>query len=214
MKEEQWLQSADPIEVFSAVSPDAKTLRKLRLAICAWLRSSWHFLMDERSRRAVEVAERLADGAATDEEREAAHVAAGNVLGGVADVRSDREKHIVYAAWAAKIVLSSKTEVPLSWERRTQANIFRDILGNPFRPLSRIEPSLLTWNEGFIAKQAQAAYDERKLPVGALDPNRLANLAGLLAEAGCEDTELLGHLRAAGPHVRGCFAIDTILGKS
>jgi tRNA (cmo5U34)-methyltransferase len=32
-------------------------------------------------------------------------------------------------------------------------------------------------------------------------------------DAGCDDAELLGHLRSGGPHYRGCFAVDAILGR-
>jgi hypothetical protein len=31
---------------------------------------------------------------------------------------------------------------------------------------------------------------------------------------GCTYVELLGHLRSPGPHVRGCWAVDLVLGKS
>ena len=58
---------------------------------------------------------------------------------------------------------------------------------------------------------AHAAYDERHLPSGELDPLRLAVLADALEEAGAPD-ELVGHLRSPGPHVRGCFAVDFCLG--
>ena len=40
-----------------------------------------------------------------------------------------------------------------------------------------------------------------------------ATLADALEKAGCTDTCLLEHLRAPGPHVRGCFALDAVLGK-
>jgi hypothetical protein len=46
-----------------------------------------------------------------------------------------------------------------------------------------------------------------------LDRVRLAVLADALEEAGCADANLLGHLRGPGPHVRGCFALDLLLGK-
>jgi hypothetical protein len=39
-------------------------------------------------------------------------------------------------------------------------------------------------------------------------------LADALEEAGCDSADLLGHLRGPGPHVRGCWAVDLILGKS
>jgi hypothetical protein len=46
-----------------------------------------------------------------------------------------------------------------------------------------------------------------------LDTVRLAVLADALEEAGCADPDLLGHLRGPGPHVRGCWAVDLLLGK-
>jgi hypothetical protein len=46
-----------------------------------------------------------------------------------------------------------------------------------------------------------------------VDVARLAILADMLEEAGCADAELLGHLRGPGPHVRGCGAVDALLGK-
>jgi hypothetical protein len=45
------------------------------------------------------------------------------------------------------------------------------------------------------------------------DPACLARLADALEDAGCTDPELLGHLRSPGPHVRGCWAVDLVLGK-
>jgi hypothetical protein len=39
-------------------------------------------------------------------------------------------------------------------------------------------------------------------------------LADALEEVGCTDAGLLGHLRGPGPHVRGCWAVDLLLGRS
>jgi hypothetical protein len=47
-----------------------------------------------------------------------------------------------------------------------------------------------------------------------MDPARLAVLADALEDAGCTDAELPGRLRGPGPHVRGCWAVDFVLGKS
>jgi hypothetical protein len=57
------------------------------------------------------------------------------------------------------------------------------------------------------------AYEERQLPEGTLDSARLAVLADTLEDAGCTHAELLGHLRGPGPHVRGCWAVDLVMGK-
>ena len=48
---------------------------------------------------------------------------------------------------------------------------------------------------------------------GHLDLALLGVLAKALEEAGCQDQDILGHLRGPGPHVRGCFALDLILGR-
>jgi hypothetical protein len=60
---------------------------------------------------------------------------------------------------------------------------------------------------------AEEAYEDRRLPEGTLDPARLSLLADALEDAGCTHAELLGHLRSPGPHVRGCWAVDLVLGK-
>jgi hypothetical protein len=99
-------------------------------------------------------------------------------------------------------------------ERQAQAAALRDIFGNPFRHPPAIDPAWLAWQGGTVAQLAQAAYTERTLPEGTLDPTRLALVADALEDAGCTDAELLGHLRGPGPHVRGCWALDLVLGKS
>jgi hypothetical protein len=81
-------------------------------------------------------------------------------------------------------------------------------LVNPFRPPARAR----SWRTSAVVASAQAAYDERLLPSGELDPSRLAVLADALEKAGGEG-DLLNHLRMPGPHVRGCWAVDLVLGK-
>jgi hypothetical protein len=48
---------------------------------------------------------------------------------------------------------------------------------------------------------------------GTLDPDHLAILADALEDAGADNVDLLAHLRGPGPHVRGCWCVDLLLGK-
>jgi hypothetical protein len=51
------------------------------------------------------------------------------------------------------------------------------------------------------------------MPEGTLDDARLAILADALLDAGCDNKALIRHCRGGGPHVRGCWVIDLVLGK-
>ena len=91
-------------------------------------------------------------------------------------------------------------------ERATQSCLLHDIFDNPFR-LAAIDPAILCWNDGTLVKIARAIYEERAF-------DRLPILADALEEAGCENENMLAHLRGVGPHVRGCWPLDLILEKS
>jgi hypothetical protein len=106
--------------------------------------------------------------------------------------------------------------VPESYERAYDAesaalaDLLRDIFGPlAFRPVT-LTPSCSTPQ---VVALAQAAYEHRDLPSGHLELARLAVLADALTDAGCEDATLLEHLRGGQLHVRGCWALDQLLGK-
>jgi hypothetical protein len=213
--EEQWLACANPNWMLGYIQAGASE-RKLRLYACADCRRLWH-LLEPRSRRLVEVAERFADGAASAAEREAAQAGAAAAaresagparaaaLAAVwADLPDARESVRAIAGPAG-----TASGEPRSVSRPARCGILRDIFGNPFRPVA-INPACLTPQ---VVTLAQAAYEHRDLPSGHLDPARLAVLADALEEAGCADADLLGHLRGPGPHLRGCWALDLLLGK-
>jgi hypothetical protein len=119
------------------------------------------------------------------------------------------------AWWAVQAEEAQAREARLTHEaaeRGQQSELLREVLGNPFRPQAPV-PAWLAWNGGTVAQLALAAYEERILPAGNLDPARLSVLADALEEAGGPQ-EVLAHLRDPGPHVRGCHAIDLVLGKA
>ena len=103
-------------------------------------------------------------------------------------------------------------------EARKQSHLLRDLMGVPApiftTPLQPLPPTVLTWNDHTIPRLAEAIYEKRRLPEGTLEPARLAVLADALEEAGCQDQDVLGHCRSGGEHVRGCWVIDLLLGKS
>jgi hypothetical protein len=90
--------------------------------------------------------------------------------------------------------------------RRAHYAYYRDIFGNPFRPVA-IDPGWLAWSDGTVRKLAQATYDDRRFDL-------LPILADALEEAGCTDADILAHCRGPGPHVRGCWVVDLLLGKA
>jgi hypothetical protein len=206
--------------------------RKFRLIACALCRDAWQFLTDDRSRRAVEVAERFADGQASAGELEAAKNHAWLAYcEGVGRRReatlSDRlESNCALADHAAGWVANKDAKgaartaaSAVGWVRHhaadpariwTAADLIRETFGNPFRPVALDA----AWLTPTVRSVALAASEERLLPSGKLDANLLAVLADALEEARCDETTILGHLRGARPHVRGCFAVDGLLGRS
>jgi hypothetical protein len=191
-------------------------------------------MSDARSRVAVEFAERLADGeadtAGLNALRDDAATAASEAGLSRRTNRFDWDAPGSRAASAASIALS---EQPLACVRshwamrrhiepgdaaahrewraghRESARLFRDIFGNPFRPVT-ILPACLTPQ---VVALARAAYEQREMPSGQLGPACLAVLADALEDAGCTAADLLTHLRGPGPHYRGCWAVDLLLGK-
>jgi hypothetical protein len=73
---------------------------------------------------------------------------------------------------------------------------------NPFRPTS----FFTAWRTSTAVALARQMYESR-------DFGAMPILADALQEAGCEDAAILDHCRGEGPHVRGCWVVDLVLGK-
>jgi hypothetical protein len=110
-----------------------------------------------------------------------------------------------YCAWNAARAVGQVGRVAHRRERLAQADLLREVFGNPFRPVA-VEPAWLKWNGGAVAEMAHAVLADGRL-------SDLPILADALEEAGCSNADLLNHFRGPGPHVRGCWAVDLLLGK-
>jgi hypothetical protein len=215
--------------------------RKLRLLTSAFCRRYWEALPDDCYRQAVCLNEQYAEGEATSEDmatvrRELSLVnpsirsrtnlpevtvrtmwlAWDHLLSPRAPTQqlialtADAARTATFAAWHALGPLQAEASLVEIW--RAAADLLRCVLGNPFRP-AEVVPAWAAWNGRVVERMAQEIYEERVLPLGTLDRTRLLVLTDALEEAGCVDESILEHLRAPIEHVRGCFVVDSILGK-
>lgn len=88
-------------------------------------------------------------------------------------------------------------------EQVEQIKLLRDIFGNPFRPVA-FDPAWQTADATGIAGRMYESRDFSAMPI----------LADALEEAGCTNADVLLHCREPGVHVRGCWVVDGVLGKS
>lgn len=200
------------------------TERKWRLFACACCRQIWQLLTDSRYRNAVECSEKYADGFANSLQLSQAR--------NEAFLAEDNRDHLRNYELAAprraaepfeEISGGSYQASLLNYDvcfslgekaDRMHSTLVKDIFGHQFwRYRIAIEQAWRSWNDGIVVKLAQSIYDERQLPSGHLDQARLAILADALEDAGCTTQDILSHCRGPGPHVRGCWVIDLLLGK-
>jgi hypothetical protein len=109
----------------------------------------------------------------------------------------------VAAANAAQVELGIDGLLAEVAEKVGQCSVLRDIFGNPFR-IAAIDSSHLT---PAAVALARLAYEE-------LAFDRLPILGDALEDAGCADAAILEHCHGPGPHARGCWVLDLILGRS
>jgi hypothetical protein len=166
----------------------------------------------------VEAAERYADGELTQEdfmqaeewylageitEEEFVRVGGWDVLGLLSpDEAFAQAVHeiAIQAAAASGEAYGAPDE-----ERFMQAELLRDVCGNPFRPVT-FGPFWLRWNGGIVGHLARQIYEERRF-------GEMPVLGDALEDAGCADEDILAHCRGPHEHVRGCWVLDLLLGK-
>jgi len=190
--------------------------RKLRLFAVAGCRRMAHLMPDALFLQAIDVAERFADGKASDEERQAAnelckltrrtplYTDAAAAATESVDSNADEAAGSAWF-WVARIE-SDELEDPV-WNASLarSADLLREIFYNPFETFT-IDSAWLRHDGGVVLAMAKTAYEERRFDI-------LPVLADALEDAGCDDQRILAHCRGPNGHVRGCWVLDLLLGK-
>lgn len=216
MTEKEWLGCTNPFAMLEHLRY-AGSERKKRLLACALCRRMWHLIIDERSRGAVEAGEGFAEGTVTAEELRQAWDAANDAVeasesptseyanhaaaGAAAPFMHAKDTDFDYALGVACDIRSAATKGADALE--AQAALVQDIFGDPFHPIIA-DPSWLTDS---VVHLARSIYNDRAF-------ERMPILADALEESGCTSQDLLNHCRQPGVHVRGCWVVDLVLGKT
>lgn len=243
MTEQEWLQATDP-KLMLLFLRGRVSDRKLRLFAVACCRRIWGLLDGESREKvelAERFADGLAakeemptpwplsslreDPSLPEDwgqlraiswSRDAAKMAAALATDRMGLTHTPAWRAAYYAAGAVawKIVGAARNATlaaswALAWnqteadEYEEQVMLLRDILGNPFRP----ESLRTSWLTPDVITLAGHIYQDRAY-------RHLPELADALEEAGCDNADILSHCRSGGEHVRGCFVLDLLLGKS
>ena len=216
MTEAEWLNATNFAPLLGAAR-QLSSERKLRLFVCACAR---HFFPTDPHPdlpRGVDMAEQMADGTASRAVIERASELFGSLTyvgdfharGFVGEnvfpasfVHNAVNPRVVRATRGAWCSLSDY-EADLGLEN-AQIGVpwLRDIFGNPFRPVA-FTPDWRTDTAITLAAQMYESRDFSAMPI----------LADALQDAGCDNANVLVHCRGSGPHVRGCWVVDLVLGK-
>ena len=216
MTEDEWLNSRDWLPLLKFIERKASD-RKLRLFGCVCCRRMWDLFPHDVNRKLVEAVEDHPDGSIDDPVLNTAITDSSKVericgedQGDLVAKNLGRTYYklqaidsVAVARMALQVVANSGGDRKA--ECCDQTELFRDIFGNPFRPVS-VDTAWLSWNDGEISKLAKSIYDDRGF-------DRLPILAEVLERAGCDNEQILSHCRGPGPHARGCWVLDLLLGN-
>ncbi|AMV27436.1 hypothetical protein VT84_23755 [Gemmata sp. SH-PL17] len=202
MTEAEWLACGDLGELFLALRLFPPTKRKYRfcsVAFCLRLKAS---LLSEPVKAALIVAANFADGLASEDDIVKAYESVVDPFSSGCVLRAvhRRQRSTDAEEIAEESVFNGSLDEDT--ERRIHIALFRDIFGNPFRPVTFL-PEWRTSTAVALAGQMYESRDFGAMPI----------LADALQDAGCDSADVLDHCRGKGPHVRGCWVVDSILEK-
>jgi hypothetical protein len=98
------------------------------------------------------------------------------------------------------VQVGARTEHPLAWLACVLYGGWEHLDWSP--PL--IDPAWLAWGSNSAAKLVRAIHQEGRF-------SDLPILADALADGGCDDEAILGHLRQKERHSRGCYVLDALV---
>jgi hypothetical protein len=216
MTEPEWLACGDPVLMRSRLG-GAESRRKVRLFAAACCRELCRTAApppDYVARHvaqlsdALSIAEGYADGDVSADGLKPARAVAELMY----DVYCDSTGVMNFAAIMACNATREGVDYDFDWlceatelggvPRRRQAELIRDLFGTTFRAVA-FPPG---WRTPTTRGVALRMYDSR-------DFSAVPILADALEDAGCDDADILAHCRGSGPHVRGCWVVDLVLGK-
>ena len=106
-------------------------------------------------------------------------------------------------AGQARFAIGGKCTFTSKVEAIRQAQLVRDIFGNPFRPVTFASE----WRTSTVIALAKQMYELR-------DFSAMPIFGDALQDAGCDSDDVLTHCRDPHQvHVRGCWVVDLVLGK-
>jgi hypothetical protein len=204
--EADWLVCIEPERMLGRLQSMGclESNRKVCLLVCACSQRVWAWL-DDGDRRNLDAIAAYADDLIPDEPVDAPRIT--RAASCVPDLCVPLTHFRALAEWGKARGNKQVNRATIGRDEAAgQVALLRDIFGNPFRPSAELPPTVLNWNEKTVPRIADGIYNERAF-------GRLPILADALIDAGCEDEALIAHCRQPVAHVRGCWAIDLILGK-
>jgi hypothetical protein len=215
MTKAEWLAATFPPDMLDFLKGKVSD-RKLRLFACACVHRQWP-LVPPIERDAVAVAERFADGQATEKELKEARskcrmqpAFSGGIAAYKCATPTAAEAARLSEAWARHSLQRHRLDTGDPSANRTHAeegaahaDLLRDIFGYRFRRVT-LKPTLRT---STVLAVATGIYQEKAF-------DRMPILADALQDADCDNEDILTHCRNANQvHVRGCWVLDLLLGK-
>ena len=209
MTEPGWLVATDPTPLVAYVRGRA-TGRQLATAAIALCRSDRSLVAERRfCRPAIEWSEHVTDGELAPDDLGGMDPgafylmdAAANRCMGVAELAADGDLVRAHDCLAEVVDILIDQDWDNTRRLKRMAEVCRDVFGNPFRPV----PFSPKWRTETAVGLARQMYRSRKF-------SAMPILADALQDAGCDNVDILDHCRGPGPHVRGCWVVDLLLGK-